>query len=418
MNKIVRIKPNTRPDSIENFGLEQYGEVMMPGVKHVYTVAYIEQPGTNIIKYITGLDETHPSVLSLPDDERRQKIRQIRKEASEIYYLLSFIRVDVDDEHFWEKCSLLSPTNIDFWKNIKLEIDNLGRILNMLDVNSRILYNVIKAGGIPEVAPNQSIAMTDYQRYKFYLDDGTETSFVIKSRKSKTLAYSILGRYLESNEERITNRMGYLARILIPDNYIYSSNIEIISDSDKDLYFQLLDNYLSGALGVSSDFAVERFLEMHNKDQTILATAALIKELLNDKEAMILEDKSYFIKRGEIKLTDDLLESARLLSSHPHFADKFKDIVVYYSTKKKLVISDLLKDSNYSYDSHNYKQKNDEDSKKTDNNIISNNNGDDGSFTIETKDVVDDSFEDIDFISDDDSKIISSRYKNRLKKKQ
>lgn len=340
MNKIVRIRPNTKQDGVDNFGLEQYGEVMMPGVKHIYSVAYIEQVGSDVIKYVTGLDETHPSVLFLPEEERIKKIKHIRKEASEIYYSLEFKKVDPEDPHFWEKCSLLAPTNVAFWKEVILEIDNLGRVLNLSNVKDRILYNVIKAGGIPEVAPSQSIGATDYVRYKFYLDDGTETPISIQSKKSKTQAYSILGKYLESSSDSITNRMGYLCKILIPSNYRYA--VDVISDSEKDVYFQMLENYLSGNLGVHSDAAIDNFIKMYDYPQQVLATASLIQELVDEQEAIILDDRSYFIKRGDIKLTNDLLESARLLCSNAYFKKKFKDLVVYYSSKKKLVVEDLL----------------------------------------------------------------------------
>ncbi len=337
MKKVVKIKPNSNKE-IEMFGLEQYGEVMFPNVDHEYYVATIPIIGTDKYKYVTGLDETAPSIVSLPDKERIEKIRWIREMASDIYYKMNNIKVDPDDEHFWEKCSILLPHNSSVWGKLKLKINNLGRMLNLDVVEDLLLYCVIKGGGIPEVAISIDIAKTDYEKFKFYLDEGAEFDYNVRTKKTKTKAYSLLNELVEDTTDESLRKMRYLVTILVPVQY----QSKVAGETEKDFYLQVLDNYINGLSGIKESRAIDLFLDTFDKDLRKLSVAALITDLINNGEATILEDRTVFIKDFDIKLlSQDIWENVNYLLSSA-FYKKFKDIVLAYKSKKNLWLEDLL----------------------------------------------------------------------------
>lgn len=334
-NKIVRIVPNVDP-SINNFGLEKYGEVMYNGTFHAYSVASINIVGTDQFKFITGLDDTHPSVNALPEGERTQKIKEIRQEVAEILFALDGIKVDIDDVDFWEKASKLHPTNAKFWGNIVLKIDNLGRVLNLSNMNDRLLYNVIKGGGIAEVAPSVSIAKTDFNRYKFYLDEGDALSFNIMGRKDRTKAYSLLGNLLEDTDIRSLYKMEYITKILIPA----FRESQMFGEDKKDIYYNALDMYLDGKHNDAPDIAIKKFISACEKDYRVLSIAAFIRLLMNEGDVMIMQDKNFYFKQIDVTLGNDIYENAQSLLSKPLY-DKFKNLV-QLNINKGIRVEDLL----------------------------------------------------------------------------
>ncbi len=316
MKKYVKIVPNADRDNTPH-GLGQYGEVMVPGVKHTYCLAEIQLPGTNVIKYITGLDETHPSVTMLDEEDRKEKIKEIRKEVAEIMYMIYYKKVDIDDPNFWEICKELAPTNREFWSELKITIDNRGLFLNMMNPFDRCRYHAIKAGGYYEIAPSLSIAKTNYERYTFYLDDENTIATITIDKKAKAKAYAYLYSLLNDSSSVSERKMKYLTRILVP------SNTNITDEQNpKDVYFSELDRILS-ADSKAAKRTIDKFNEIFNYDISLLARGSFFQDMIRSGEIVFLEDsKIYYVKAINLRLENDFWDSVKLLSGsayHQHY---------------------------------------------------------------------------------------------------
>jgi len=316
--KYVRIRPNVIPQERDIFGYSKYNEVMVPTAVHVYSISMVETiPG--VIKYITGLDEESPDVKLLDEYQRKKKIREIRELAAEIFYRLQYTRVDVDDPNFWEKCSLLKPTNSEFWKNVKIEIDNRGRFLNLSQTQDLILYCVIRGGGIKEIAPNIEIAKTNYEKYTFYLDEGDGIRMTIEDKREKAKAYNTLTDILELDDIISERKLRYLNIILIPG---FSIPTTVNRSLLKEYYFGMLSDYIDGKLAMNNISLTKRdvppyvvFNDVASKSNRELAIAALLVSLASSNDMYRLDDtKRYFIKDLDIILTDDFWSSVSILN--------------------------------------------------------------------------------------------------------
>lgn len=318
--KYVKIVPNSDPENTPQ-GLGQYGEVMVPGARHTYYLAEIQLPGTSVVKYITGLDETHPSVTMLDDEEREEKIKKIRTEVADIMYALYYKKVDINDPDFWEKCKDLAPTNREFWSKLTITIDNKGLFLNLNNPFDRCKYNAIKAGGYYEIAPSLKIAKTNFERYLFYLDDVDTVSEVVIDTKAKAKAYSGLYALLSDSSPVSEYKMKYLTRILV------SSNTSIIEGQmPKDVYFSALDKFLSST-GKTGKKAIEEFNSIYNMDIDLLAKGAFFQDLIRSGEITFLSDsKVYYIKEQGVRLENDFWTSVKMLSS-PAYYQRYLSLV-------------------------------------------------------------------------------------------
>lgn len=323
MGKIIRIKPNVNPNA-EMLGLEKYNEVMFPGVNHEYLIASYEIPGTNIVKYMTGLDEEANYLKALPESERQSEIKRIRQEVATLMKMIDNEIVEIDDPAFWKKCERLKPTNDVFWKNIKLRIDNKGRFLNLDVIEDRIIYNVIKGGGFPEVARDYKTATTNYNKYKFYLDEGDAITYVVEDKKTKAQAYKELISLVEDNSSLSLHRLKYITRLTVGT----MSFTGVVEDKFKDLYFNKLEQYLeTDKFSKRSKY----FVDLCNKSLQHLALASLLKDMLDTGDALRLEENNkIYIKELNITLLSDLHESADMLLDNM-FKDKLRVLVNNYA---------------------------------------------------------------------------------------
>lgn len=83
-------------------------------------------------RYLTGLDENHPSVLALPQDEMAAKQKEILEERK---YLEKELGVD------------LHHTNEEYWSTLSIKIDS-NKVFNTANPLDRVILKVLEAGKI------------------------------------------------------------------------------------------------------------------------------------------------------------------------------------------------------------------------------------------------------------------------------
>src|SRR6185369_10696618 len=70
----------------ENMGLEAYGLSMFEGVSQIEPLGFIEKNGVR--RYLTGLNEDAPEIISLPEKEREAARVDIRETAAKVHKML------------------------------------------------------------------------------------------------------------------------------------------------------------------------------------------------------------------------------------------------------------------------------------------------------------------------------------------
>lgn len=125
-------------------------------------------------RYITGLDDTHPEVLALPQDERLAKQKEILEEKA---FLEKELGVN------------LHHTNEEFWASLDMRIDN-GRIFNMTNPIDRVCVYAIKAGKILPMSKDEA-SDPIFKGVNFYLGkeyEDVEDKNKVRSRERKVMA--------------------------------------------------------------------------------------------------------------------------------------------------------------------------------------------------------------------------------------
>lgn len=144
-------------------------------------------------RYLTGLDENHPDVLSLPQEERIQKQKEISEERA-------FLEKELGVS--------LTHTNESFWSTLDMRIEN-GKVFNTANPMDRVIVEAIKAGKIlplsKEEANDPMFKGVNFYLGKEYEDvedknkiRGRERSVVVKlTQLLENFEYAVeVGRYL------------------------------------------------------------------------------------------------------------------------------------------------------------------------------------------------------------------------------
>lgn len=124
---VVRPKISLTDEDPVSKALGAYKMSKFAGCPDVYTGAVYDR---DLNRYLTGLDENHPSILSLPQDERVAKQQEIIEERTHLERELG-----VNLHH----------TNEDFWSSLEIRIDS-NKIFNMANPTDRVILKVIEAG--------------------------------------------------------------------------------------------------------------------------------------------------------------------------------------------------------------------------------------------------------------------------------
>jgi len=265
----VSIKPFFNP-SKENMGLENYGMALYDGVYHEEQLACIEKNG--IKRFVTGLNEFAPEVKLINDPEvKASKIKEIRNIISELEKDLAANVMDVDDEKFWEKVTLLRPNNDEFWGKISLRVGNdtthLDPEKNPYDL---IKLYAIEAGGFTLVAKSLETAQSMPSAPKFYLDRYEETiSTKNEVKKIRNKALSQLQNMYDKNSKKLL----YVTKVIVPGSPQY------INSTPNDVLYEVMDDYINGnTFERDAKRSAETFLKTSKTSMENLKLRSLIKD--------------------------------------------------------------------------------------------------------------------------------------------
>lgn len=256
--------------TMENMGLENYGFVLFPGTVQEEQLAAIERNG--ITRYITGLNEFAPEVQNLNDEEKKLAIIQnIRFIVSDLEKKLAANVIDVKDDEFWNKVTLLKPDNDEFWAKISLKCSNEPTFLNPKeDPYDLIKFMAIEAGGFDIVAKSYEDAQTRARPPKFYLDKEVDTvSTRTQQRKLKNKAIALLDSLSTSNPRKLF----YVTKCIDT----YSARYKNATPSD--ILYESMDEFINGE-GVerSEKKAAELFIKTCDLDMETLKIKAVVKD--------------------------------------------------------------------------------------------------------------------------------------------
>ena len=144
--KTVNIQYLESEEERDKSKVMQAGKFLWPGFTHVYNV-FAKQLSGGKYRYVTGLD---PNEV---DEDKRPEIEEAVK------YLESYYGKGV-----------LDPFNETFWKDINIKLDKKNIFLDITNKpEDKLIYYVIKAGGIQEIAPSYDEAVEASQPKKWFM---------------------------------------------------------------------------------------------------------------------------------------------------------------------------------------------------------------------------------------------------------
>ena len=267
--KKVSIKPYFDP-AMENMGLENYGMALYDGVYHEEQLACLEKNG--IKRYVTGLNEFAPDIKLIKNPEQKEaKIKQIRNIVAELEKDLAANVVDVDDDKFWDKVTLLKPNNDEFWGKITLRA---GNDITFLDPETNpydlIKLVAIEAGGFSLIAKSLESAQSMPVPPKFYLDKYEETiSTKNENKKLRNKALAELQNLYDTNAKKLL----YVTKAIVP------GSPEYINSTPNDVLYETMDDYING-LSFEKDKkrSAETFVNTSKLSMEDLKLKSLIKD--------------------------------------------------------------------------------------------------------------------------------------------
>lgn len=134
--KSVNIQYLPNPEEIDSSKPLKAGKFLWPGFTHVYEV-FAKQLSGGRYRYQTGL---------VPEEAPEEKREEIAQALAEL-------------EAYYGK-GQLDPFNVSFWRDIKLKLDKKNMFLDIANnPEHKLLYYVIKGGGLQEVAASYDEAV-------------------------------------------------------------------------------------------------------------------------------------------------------------------------------------------------------------------------------------------------------------------
>ncbi len=265
----IAIKPFVNGNS-ENMGLENYGMVVFPGTFQEEQLAAIERNG--VIRFITGLNEFSPEVQNISDKEQKEAvIYNLRSIVAYLEKTLATNVIKLDDPDFWNKVTLVTPSNIEFWSKVTIRCGNEPVYLEPAkDPYDLIKYVGIEAGGFDLIAKSYEDALARAVAPKWYLDKEVHTMSTKASyKKLRNKAISILDSIANKDHKKLL----YITKAIDSNSASYKNSTPV------DILYDTLDEYIAGN-GVESNKtrAAEYFMEVCKLDMETLKLRALVKD--------------------------------------------------------------------------------------------------------------------------------------------
>lgn len=285
----VYIRPYC-PGNIENMGLEKHGLVLFPGCNYKIPMSTIIVGNREVA--VNGLDENHPRVLSIQDEEKRKKeIFLIRREVSYAEYIISYNKVDPKDPDFWSKVTTVRPDNLSFWSDSRfvITLDNYERYLSLKDnIYDRLIYFAIRGGGYDHVGFGLDAARRNPEKYKWYLDLPVETARVLSS-DIKALNKSI---YILTELYETENKTALYLILKALSRKAFNIKQHLVLDE----LYTLAHRYLEGEdTDGRKSYAANEFIKMYQRSNFEKSVCALVNHLIiNRKIAYRSKEGQYF----------------------------------------------------------------------------------------------------------------------------
>lgn len=266
---LIAIRPYFN-ESLENMGLENYEMSLFDGVFHSESISCLERNG--IQRYVTGLNEFAPEIKNLPDNERKDKIKEIRNMVCELEKELASNVIKEDDPEFWSKVQIVRPDNGSFWDKIEFRCGNDPIYIDpKVDPYDRIKLIAIEAGGFSMIAKNLEHAQST-GKFKFYLDRVVETVGTrTKDVKVKNKALGILSDLYDTDKTRLL----HIVKLID-----YNSS-QFRDDTPIDVLYEIGDDYINGK-GSQKDKtkASKNFIDYSKSTMEMLKMTSLVKDAL------------------------------------------------------------------------------------------------------------------------------------------
>lgn len=258
-----------------SLGLDKYGLVVFPNTHQTEPIGCVEQGGS--IRYLTGLDEFAPSVLSIKDKKAKEaRILQIRKTVAYVENVLNSNKLDVEDDMFWSKVQTLRPDNSKFWEGEDLRLELSNREIRLDPENNimhLLLIHAIEAGGFSIVAKDWEDARRrrgSGNPPKFYLDrEHLSVRTKISGKRLINKATTLLDELYDNDRDKLM----LVCKVVdtYGHHYQYSTHLDVMYDA--------MDKWIRGeGIEKSKSKAAKLFIDACALDAKSLKLKALCKD--------------------------------------------------------------------------------------------------------------------------------------------
>lgn len=301
MSKYSYVSIKYLPSEEENDSTKQMhaGKFLWPNFAHEYPV-FARQLSGGKYRYQTGL-----TVEDAPEDQR-EEIEQAVKEI----------------EDFYGQKGILDPFNHEFWKDIKLKIEKKNINLDIKnDMNHKLLYYVIKAGGIYEVAPTYEAIMDGPIRKRFYMVEPQHLAEV--EAQTDRMLNEALYSLVSLEKEKTFDDM-----FLVHKNLVQSDR-GVTKQTPKATIYKDLSDYIHGRLQRTDKKQTPRkfieAVELTKKDKKKLYIQAYVKEAIYFNFLFTAEDSQFQNIETKTKYGSTIAKAVSYLSN-PANEDELENI--------------------------------------------------------------------------------------------
>lgn len=270
--KFIEIRPFVRKGQF-TMGLESYGMVMFPEAKLTIEMSHLEI--NNIPIYNNGLNEFSKSVQLLSEEEKYDKICNIRTIIIYLEKILASNIIKINDEDFYGKCKVIKQDNLQLWSDLRIVLTNSGTFLHTEDPNDLMKYIAILEGGYADIAKNYELAISE-QKFRFYINDREDQEkYVNKFTKERNKAIALLEQLAETKDDKIR----FVAKKL-------DKNGELKMDGSRESFYNLIDKFLNDGESIVNVKEFERITksDFENLKIEVYVDEAMKYSLIKQKE--------------------------------------------------------------------------------------------------------------------------------------
>jgi len=263
--KAVSIQYLPSAEELDNSKTLKVGKFLFPGFTHDYSV-HGKQIYGGKFRYKTGL---------IPEDAPEDKRDEI-------------IQAKADLEQYYGK-GTLDADNEAFWKEQRIKINKKITHLNLSVPEEKLLYYIIKGGGVWEIAPSYEEATEGDLRKRFYLIE-PEQFADLSAGENRGLDKAI-AKLVELDEEHTFDDLFLVHKVLV------TSDRGTTKQTPKSALYKDLSDFIHGKL-VKTDKkkTAKQFIEAYTllkKDKKKLFITAYVKDASYFNYLTVAEDNQF-----------------------------------------------------------------------------------------------------------------------------